>query len=489
MIKYKILIIDDDWESRRTGFESVLGGEYFDFDYIENASPTELERIKFSKAHAIILDVNLDNWAGNAKSDLFQEIVKLILMRAPVFLISNNWNQENIKWVNNSKDLINIRYYLSWDNDIQAILNTQTDYSYSSIRENIKRELDEFHAKESMMIGEDETLKILQISDLQFGDNGFDEDSSLLEHLIPVYLHSKGISNINLIIVAGDVVYAGLPSEYETAKIWFDKFCPQLLGTNYKSRLLLIPGNHDVNLRLNAADIYKFDFKTKKLIDLPDNITNEHHAYGLTPYKEFAFEMTGNQNYINNKNRLCFVNDRFVNWGLRFYHLNSVAEQNYINPDKAGIPEIYLSNLLHVPEVPKSTYNVILSHHDPQSYGYDPMGVWRAEWNTLSKFIQAANINMYLHGHRHQFKTYAFQDEGKGLDDIRLHMTGTMSLRASHRIADSKRGFSIIELPRKKGVVQVNEVRITDYGIDRGFINVLACYDLFQVKRIDLTDK
>lgn len=486
MLKYKILIIDDDWESRRIGFETVLGEDYFDFDYVKNASPSELERIRLTKAHAIILDVNLDKWAGHAKSDLFTEIVKLILLRSPVFLISNNWNQENIQWVNNVKDLINIRYYLSWDNDIQTILNIQKDYSYSGIRENLKRELDEFHAKESLAIDENETVKILQISDLQFGDNGFDEDSSLLEHVIPAYLHAKGISNINLIIVAGDIVYSGLPSEYETASHWFEKFCPELLGPNYKSRLLLIPGNHDVNLRLNAADIYKFDFKTRKLIDLIDSITNEHHAYGLTPYKEFAFELTGNQTYINNKNHLCFVNDRFVNWGLRFYHLNSVAEQNYTNPDKASIPEKYLSNLLHAPEIPKDTYKILLSHHDPQSFGYDAMGVWKPEWHTLSKFIQAAHIHMYLHGHRHQFKTYAFQDEGKGLEDVRLHMTGTMSLRASHRIADSKRGFSIIELPRINGVVQIKDVKITDYGIDRGFINVLACYDFYQSKKIEL---
>jgi hypothetical protein len=96
------------------------------------------------------------------------------------------------------------------------------------------------------------------------------------------------------------VVYAGLPSEYDIAKVWFGKFCPELLGPNYKSRLLLIPGNHDVNLRLNAADLYKFDFKSNRLVEKTLDITDEHHAYGLTPYKEFAFEMTGNLSYISN---------------------------------------------------------------------------------------------------------------------------------------------------------------------------------------------
>lgn len=470
MAKYNLLIIDDDLENREQGYTTVLGHDYFDYEFIKSGDGKELEKIKSANVHGFVLDMNLSKWTNGKPEDLFRVVADLIGKRGPVFLISNMWNQDMIRWVNKSKSIINIVYYISWDNDIKIFLENQSNVGYIPIRENIKSELDNHYELESTVLDVNEKIRILHISDLQFGDKLRSNDSVFLEKLIPKYLGQVGIS-INLIVASGDIAYSGIPSEYELAEKWFNTFCVEILGVNFKSRLLLIPGNHDVNLRLNAADKYKYDFKAKKLMELEITLSKEHHFYGLTPFREFAYKMTDNPMWMTNQNHLCFVNDRFHNWGLRFYHFNSVIEQWYDEPDKAGIPEENLKQMMSAPKIQEDIFKIIISHHGPDNFGYKPNDVSDKRWLDIRNFIEYVGPQLFLHGHTHGFETYTLREKGNENRSIKYHMTSTLSLEKQARLKDALRGFSVIELERENGIVKKETVVIRDFEIEEAQIS------------------
>lgn len=465
MVKYNLLIIDDDLENRELGYTTVLGQDYFDFEFIRSGDGKELDKIKTANVHGFVLDMNLGKWTNDRPEDLFRIVTELIGKRGPVFLISNIWNQEMIRWVNKSKSIVNIVHYISWDNDIKIFLEKGTQVSYIPIRENIKTELDNNYELEPTVLDPNEKISILHISDLQFGDKGYSSESVFLEKLIPKYLNQISI-NINLIVVSGDISYSGIPSEYERAEKWFNAFCTEILGINFKSRLLLIPGNHDVNLRLNAADKYEYDFKSKRLVELEKSVSKEHHFYGLTPFREFAFKMTDNLMWMTNQNHLCFVNDRFHKWGLRFYHFNSVIEQFYDEPDKAGIPEQNLNQMMSAPKIEDNIFQIIISHHGPEKFGYKTSETSDKRWLDIRNFIEYVGPQLFLHGHTHGFETYHTREKGKETKTINYHMTSTLSLEKQLRMKDALRGFSVIELERENGFIKKEDYKIRNFEIE-----------------------
>lgn len=63
-------------------------------------------------------------------------------------------------------------------------------------------------------------------------------------------------------------------------------------------------------------------------------------------------------------------------------------------------------------------------------------------------------------------------------------MTSTISLNAALRTKASKRGFSIIEIPRERGIVQKDKIKISDYQIETGQIKKIETIDLESLKII-----
>lgn len=471
MAKYNLLIIDDDLENRKRGYETVLGDEYFSIDFVVDASSAERERLKNASPHAYILDMNLSNWDNSGNQSLFRHFTSFIEKKAPVFLISNLWNQDMIKWVNESKDIINIVQYLSWDIDIAAALE-KNDMSYVPVRENVKNELDKYYDIEPTLLGACETVNILHISDLQFGDKGYSNDSAFLEALVPRFLKQKGI-NIHLIAVTGDIAYSGIPSQYKLAEEWFSQFCKEIIGGHFKPRLLLIPGNHDVNFLLNGADKYKYDFTTKKLIEI-DSSEKQHHFYGFIAFQEFAFKITDNPVWMTNQNNLCLVNDRFLNWGLRFYHFNSVIDQCHDKPQQCNVPQGNLQKIL-TPKIPEGVMGIILSHHGPEDFGYSVTGESSAHWTDIRNFIETTGPKLFLHGHSHGFQTYHLAEKGIHNKAMTYHMTSTLSLEKEYRTKDCRRGFSIIEIHRENGYPKPkNAITIRKFEIEGARIREIS---------------
>jgi Icc-related predicted phosphoesterase len=458
MSKYSLLIIDDDWEVRSKDYESLLGSDFFDFEYIKNGN--ELELIKDKRPHGFILDMDLSRWISNNfnDKDLFLKATELIGNKGPVFLISSKWNAEVVTWLNNSRE-IQVVHFISWNDDVIEVLKSINNDSIVPTRLNIKNELDKHYQRERQIIGPNDQIVLLDISDMQFGDAMTDTDSALLEDLIPKFLRQERIK-IDLLLITGDISYQGFPTEFHLAKEWIKHLCKKLFKSdeNYKSRILLIPGNHDVNLKLTSVDNYNFDFKTKKLVKGKPDTSAQHHSYGLLPFRQFAFELTGNSNWITNETSLFFVDDRFLHWGIRFYMFNSVAEQTYKEPDKKSAPITHLKYLIDAPEVKDDIYKIILSHHGPNHLGFEFDSPEKG-WRQVRNFIETIGAKLYLYGHVHKSLTFKLPEQGVVTRNVEYHMAATLTLNKNARTDNSQRGFSIIELKRKNGVITKHKIR------------------------------
>ncbi len=480
MKQYSLLIIDDGLisEKRKPIYENILGSG-FDLYYIETGA--DLNKIESLKVHGYVVDMVLDNWVGEKKElqkDVFTQAIELIGNKGPVFLVSSRWSPEVVGWLNNSKDKVKVEHFYEWREFIELndriAKSEDTNSLFIAINLNIEKELNKFYARDLTQKKPGDSVTILHISDLQFGDTMTDEDSGLLEFRIPGYLKEQKI-NIDFLCITGDVTYSGIPSEFDLATKWINKLCSKIFQfENYKPRVLLIPGNHDINLLLNSADTVTYSFKDSKLIfNEANSISNQHHYFGLTPFKEMAYNLTKDTNWFTIDNHLCFVNERFLNWGIRFIHLNSVVEQSHANPALASIPNKFLEKIcdcLTPQENENEVFTVILSHHGPEDFKISNHNSTN-RWSGIRNLIENTKTDLFLYGHHHGFSnSYGDNEEGDYIKKTIFHRTATLLLNEKARELDAttrthtqERGFSIITLDREAGIVRKSK----DLKIDR----------------------
>ncbi|HSR34629.1 MAG TPA: metallophosphoesterase, partial [Anaerolineae bacterium] len=86
----------------------------------------------------------------------------------------------------------------------------------------------------------------LHISDLQFHDSRASDTDVVLQALLrDIETRIKWYSlRPDFIAVTGDIAFSGKPAEYDLARHFFDDLLDA--ASLDKSRLFLIPGNHDV---------------------------------------------------------------------------------------------------------------------------------------------------------------------------------------------------------------------------------------------------
>ena len=82
MIKYKLLVIDDEVSTRDKIYDNVLkSSENFDLLFIRNVDDVE-KIINTTKVDGYIVDVVLENWHLNLK-----DVLDIILEKGPIILV------------------------------------------------------------------------------------------------------------------------------------------------------------------------------------------------------------------------------------------------------------------------------------------------------------------------------------------------------------------------------------------------------------------
>ena len=88
MVKYKLLVIDDEISTRKPIYKDVLGcTEFFEMMFVKNVDDVDAS-INNKHADGYIVDVVLDNWHLNLRN-----ILDKIGDKGPVILVSNKYEK------------------------------------------------------------------------------------------------------------------------------------------------------------------------------------------------------------------------------------------------------------------------------------------------------------------------------------------------------------------------------------------------------------
>jgi len=467
-MKYKVLVIDDEIK-RHSQYVTILGN-YFDLDFIINPSQ-DFNKLIDKSFDAYIIDVVLPSAWSNCVGEL--DKVK------PTIIVSSKWEDAKIHL--NAFTDFNIVHFFGWDefqtNTIATTINDET--GIPSINNKILFTLNKHYSLSSLKKEENDSIKILHISDLQFGDPSYNDDSFLNQDIISNKLNELGI-DIDLIVITGDIAFSGLPSEYNDASKWLHKLSVNLFDfTNYNKNILFVPGNHDTTFDISIINKWKFNGKlfnpeniVDKEVELRENEIDDFDLLKFAPYRTFGYSLTRDERFL--QENLSYINDSFASWGLRFIHINTCESTDYKDIWGYKLKDSTLEMLNDQKNSfdKHDLFSIVLCHHGPEHLGYN-IGGHKKEWLHLKNFLSLKNTKLFLHGHTHgEFNSRKISLDDKEMDCIQ---TGTLNLKKLANPDDS-RNFLVIELKRING--KVNNLELIPFEIRKNRVNKLDSINL-----------
>jgi len=170
MGKYKVLIIDDN-NQRKSIYNKMFLDEAqdqntFELFYASESFEEFLEKKDKEDYHLYVVDLTLV-WNGTKENNLentFRKVLQTIGNRKPIILLSAEFNN-NANWINDECLKYNIIHIISWDkakNDREV---------RSNLRTNIIFVLDKTYNYSKMTKLDNDPVRILHLSDLQFDCN------------------------------------------------------------------------------------------------------------------------------------------------------------------------------------------------------------------------------------------------------------------------------------------------------------------------------
>lgn len=461
---YKIMVIDDAQSRREKKYTTALNSPAFEPLFIWTRS--DFDKHKDEPMDGYIVDMFLDegDWKNTNAAELIKESILTAPRPAPVFLISKFWGDERVlKILKEIGDLsAKVVQYLAWSEFEQATAQNENAVNrLEALHKKLIYELNLWHGRSGFRPEPDQTIRILLLADVQFGDPKTDPKATFSENIIAAVLKRQK-SLPDLIVIAGDISFSGRPDEFALAeeRLTNDLIGP-LWGTHNiddrRDRIVIVPGNHDVNLRFSHCDHFKYDPDTQKTKkeDIPswrDELSAKslHQDYALQPFCHFANKHTLDRNFTNPNNILTWVDRRFIHCGIRFFILNSVPALNSTQPRYASFSEPAIRNIFRSlgKQDGESVFNIAVSHHGLRQEGVDAAKEQINNWKEVGEpLFTNCEIKLWLFGHYHEFDTRSINS--KPFQDSPLWM-----LQApTSRISSANRGFCIIELTRQDGRV------------------------------------
>lgn len=461
MNNYSILIADDQSDTTKPLFKRLFDNdESFSWHMAETWS--EFSDPNRNKYDAIILDINLDEWGRT-----LEEALSRTGEDCPVVLASRCWDQPRTHQRVSEALAKAKRIPFVGTIELNDLGREGWEGQAVSIRSQLRLAIARFRQQGLLELGDEASIRILHLSDPQYGDPGEENLAFLVEKEIPRFVIGDLGYTIHFVAITGDITFSGQPEEYCIAesklKTLVEAFLPAT--EDWHERVLMVPGNHDVDMRLAASDGVNFKFKGCKVETIKSAALNfSHKAHYFQPFRDFAWRLTSNRN-VRDSEDLCWVNDSFKHLGLRFYMLNTAASITIKDPKASEIPVATLERLVRSSISGENVFGIALGHHGPDS-GDDPIEAIR-NWQQVGKTIQNSPIRMFIHGHGHKRLTDFFPLVGgtprppvgvaKKSEIIRI-MAPTTHLQEKKRALGERRGFNIITLNRHKGRVETIEV-------------------------------
>ncbi len=279
-------------------------------------------------------------------------------------------------------------------------------------------------------------MNILHLSDLHFGTS---EQAQLWANQLAGDLkHELNISEIDAIILSGDISNRSSSGEYKAAKNFLDYLGKEFSLTSEK--IIIVPGNHDVDRRITDWRIKETDLNnlayTSKLRDrcsleeLQKDLCIEESSSRIwvrdnEKYKERFKKFSDFHESIHGKPYSLEYEEQYsVNYipDLKtiILGLNSAWQLDHHHKDRASINMNALSNALtEIRNNPsyQDCLKIAVWHHPLDSAGND-----RITDRGFMEQLAVAGFRLFLHGHIHQAETdqyrYDLSKDGRKLDRI-----------------------------------------------------------------------
>jgi len=268
--------------------------------------------------------------------------------------------------------------------------------------------------------------KILHLSDLHFGTS---EQAKLWAgQLVEDLQHNLDISELDGLILSGDIANKSTSEEYESAKQFLDEFIKDFsLKTE---QILIVPGNHDLNWDLSKKAYTlkdKDECNTDELqegyyIPVSDDVVRvlnpEKYPERFTNFKDFydhykasikEYSLDAGKQYS-----IDIIGDNILILGL-----NSAWQLDHHYKSRATINNTALTNALN--EIRRNnTYRncplkIAVWHHPINSPFED-----RIKDSDFLQRLAVNDFNLFLHGHVHKAENDEFRYD-LNVDGRKLH--------------------------------------------------------------------
>lgn len=484
---WNVFVVDDEIEINKKYYEMFLSKDYFNVRWAGNKS--EFLGQDLSIFDFVVLDVNLDFWGIS-----FVAALTKIGSSAPVVLVSSKIPEEKtlVRILEGTDHADSVSILHIFDMSLLASLEETKAKDMAMVycallRASVKR-------KDISFIEPNQEVRILHLSDPQYGDPGTEDWSAFIESDIAKFVKDR-YPRIDFITITGDIVYSGKHEEYKVAHDSIERLLKGVIDGGPGScaeRLVLVPGNHDVDYRMSAVPISKVvswdcALGVKLEHDFSGGVGDNASQYAMFSFRVFAYGLTRDYRWLSSE-KLNWIDDRFSSFNIRFINLNSAEEISWRLPSTATLNEASLSGLQDAAfEDSNSRFTIAVSHHGPTDPDYpDTIESIDDDWPAVSNFMRNANVKLWLHGHGHRRLTLPFPYgvvDPPMLDELKLQiekgncflkknqfvrvMAPTTHLAKSLRPPEERKGFNVIVLSRENGFVtsiDVHEYVVEDIG-------------------------
>ena len=273
------------------------------------------------------------------------------------------------------------------------------------------------------------SVTVLHVSDTQFGRyHRFDPDDSLAGYLIRdvAGLLEAGVPGPDLVVLSGDIAERSLRSEYDQATAFIEGVCAEI-GLDAE-RVVVVPGNHDVNWDLSAA--YFAERRADEAEPLPPYARKWRH------YQEFVTRLHGPAAFTEEQPwRL----HRFGGLRVVVAAMNSTITESHQDCDHygwCGRDQLrWFADRLGAAD---DVLRIGVLHHNARRRAQADNENLRDEDDLTA--IVGGGIDLLLHGHTHEGK------EDRLADGTLVLATGSAAVSADWRPAEVPNQYQVIQV-------------------------------------------
>lgn len=281
----------------------------------------------------------------------------------------------------------------------------------------------------------------------------------------------------DLIVISGDLTQHAEPGEYAVALDFMERLLALVDGD--RSRIVLVPGNHDVNWTLSRQAYGKSSkraFESQVKVDEPytRSIVREKsrnlywrkdetlYPQRFAPFKDFFDRFyQGLYTYSLDREKQFTIFDYGRRYGLVIVGFNScdendhLAQRAYINVN--AIDNAVRQDSFHAQD-PALT-RIAVFHHDirPMDYGDDYL-----DPKYLRKLV-SHRLNLCLHGHVHDAKDDRFLDTRE--KSLPLIGAGSLAAPYADRPPAAPKEYNLLSIDARGGRLVVHCRRQDEVGV------------------------